>query len=92
MNGGTWAKWYEWKERLGEDMEKITELEERIAKLESKMVYNYVDDNMPEWARATVQKLVDKQILQGDERGQLHLTDDMLRILVMLDRSNAFGA
>ena len=90
MNNGTWVKWYEWKERLGEDMAKITDLENRVEKLENKMVYNYVDNNMPEWARPSIQKLVDKGVLKGNERGELGLTDDMLRMLVMLDRARAF--
>ncbi len=54
-----------------------------------KMIYNYIDDNMPEWARPTIQKLVDKEILIGDENG-LNLTYDMLRIMVILDRTGAF--
>lgn len=53
-------------------------------------VYNYIDDNMPEWARETVRKLADKGIIKGDDSG-LGLTEDMLRILVMLDRAGAFG-
>ena len=54
------------------------------------MIYNYIDDNMPAWARPTVQKLVDAGYLQGDGEG-LNLTDDMLRMLVVLDRAGAFG-
>jgi N-acetylmuramoyl-L-alanine amidase len=54
-----------------------------------KMIYNYIDNNMPEWARPTIQKLVDKGILQGDENG-LGLTDDLLRVLVINDRAGLY--
>lgn len=56
----------------------------------SQMIYNYVDENMPEWARNSVQKLIDKGYLQGDNNGELGLTHDMLRILVILDRTGVF--
>lgn len=63
---------------------KISELTEEVRGLKP-FIYNYIDDNMPEWARETVQKLVDKDILRGDENG-LNLTEDMLRLLVINDR------
>ena len=53
------------------------------------MVYNYIDENMPEWARPTIQKLVDKGILKGNENG-LNLTEDLMRILVIYDRSRIY--
>ena len=56
----------------------------------SQMIYNYVDENMPEWARNTVQKLIDKGYLKGDANNELGLTHDMLRILVILDRTGIF--
>lgn len=86
--------WERFKKRLGEekiDMEKLKELEARLAAIEGKMIYNYVDKNMPEWARPTVQKLVDKGLLRGDENGELHLTDEMLKMFVVCDRAGVFG-
>ena len=44
-------------------------------------------ENVPEWARPTVQKLVDRKALLGDENGNLSLSRDMVRILVVLDRA-----
>lgn len=87
-----WAKWTQFKMDLtgGLTMEQYEKLCARLDKLENKMVYNYIDNNMPDWARPTVQKLVDKGILQGDGNG-LGLTDDMLRLLVMLDRADCFN-
>ena len=34
-------------------------------------VLAYMDENMPEWARGTVQKLMDKGALKGNEKGEL---------------------
>ena len=67
----------------------VKELAVKIHNLESPMVYNYIDENMPEWARPTIQKLVDKGILKGDENG-LNLTEDLMRILVVNDRSGIY--
>lgn len=66
------------------------ELKEEIRAIKP-MVYDYVDDNMPAWAKPTVQKLTQRGALVGDEHGRLRLTDDMLRILVMLDRLGLLG-
>ena len=53
--------------------------------LANPMIYNYIDDNMPEWARASVQKLIDKGVLTGTGGGW-DLNYDMLRTIVWLDR------
>lgn len=73
------------------DMDELKKLEERVKKLETPMIYNYIDKNMPAWARPTIQKLVDKGFLQGDENG-LGLTDELLRILVINDRAGLYDA
>ena len=75
----------------GNDMtnKEYTELAARIERLEKPMIYNYIDKNMPEWARPTVQKLVDKGFLKGDGGG-LGLTDELLRILVINDRAGLY--
>lgn len=67
----------------------INELSDKVDRLESPMIYNYIDDNMPEWARSTVRKLVDMGALKGDGDG-LGLTDDMLRLLVINDRAGLY--
>jgi len=91
----------DWTEPKGDiDMEELREIQEalefltvavnalgdRITKLENPMVYNYIDRNMPEWARPTVQKLVDEGKLVGNENGELGLTEDLLKALVILNR------
>lgn len=67
----------------------VSELQISVDKLANPMIYNYIDKNMPEYARPTIQKLVDKGILQGDENG-LGLTDDLLRVLVINDRAGLY--
>ena len=42
--------------------------------------------NVPDWAKPTVQKLIDKGVLTGDETGKLNLSYDLVRTLVILDR------
>ncbi|MEI3158992.1 MAG: N-acetylmuramoyl-L-alanine amidase [Monoglobus pectinilyticus] len=63
-----------------------TELEELRNTAKSK-IYDYIDDNMPEWARPTITKLVDKGFLKGDEEGKLGLTYDLMRMLIINDRA-----
>lgn len=67
----------------------VSTMQETIDKLANPMIYNYIDNNMPEWARPTIQKLVDKGILQGDENG-LGLTYSDLRYLVWNDRAGLY--
>ena len=52
------------------------------------MRYNTVEE-CPDWARETIQKLVDKEYLNGTGEG-LDLSADMVRLLVILDRAGAF--
>lgn len=57
---------------------------------ETEMIYNYIDKNMPDWARPTIQKLVDKGLLKGNEKGELGLNDTMLKIFVIHDRAGLY--
>lgn len=50
--------------------------------------YNTVEE-CPDWARETIQKLVDKKYLDGTGKG-LDLSYDMVRTLVILDRAGNF--
>lgn len=97
MSKNNWAEWYEFKNRIqnseGLTMDQYEELKSMINGLNKKnMIYDYVDDNMPEYARSTIRKLVNKGYLKGENGGRLNLNDDMLRILVILDRSGTFDS
>lgn len=103
MNKNGWALWSTFKKRLTENEEDLTmtqydELKKEIGnirtdvdKLKNKMVYAWVDDNMPDWAKPTVTKLMRKGYLKGDDEGKLNLDDYMLRILVINDRAGIYG-
>ena len=67
------------------------ELNERLEKVENPMIYDYIDDNMPDWARPTITKLVDKGFLKGDEEGKLGLTEDLIRMFIVNDRAGVYG-
>ena len=90
--------WEKFKTMLTEkEVEDMTEaLTRAIAKQEianaenAKKVYNTVDA-VPAWGKETVQKLINKGFLQGDDQGKLALTTDLLRLLVINDRAHLYG-
>ena len=68
------------------DMERLEALEKRVAELEKeKMIYNYIDENMPQWAREGVQWCVDNGIIKGTGDG-LGLDDKDLKYCTILMR------
>lgn len=89
-------QWENFKKMLTEkEVEDMTEQQTRaIAKQEirsaAEKVYNRPKD-CPQWAQETVQKLVNKGFLQGDENGNLALTESLMRILVINDRAHLYG-
>ena len=96
MSANNWARWNELKNMIeSEEMTmsqyetliaKINDMEGKLDKLTNPMIYNYIDDNMPEWAREAVRWAVDTGIIQGDGNG-LALTDEKLWQLVVLKRT-----
>lgn len=50
-----------------------------MAVLQSTMIYDYVDDNMPEWARSAVTAAMQSGAVNGDEGGRLGLSYKDLR-------------
>lgn len=52
-------------------------------------VYNWTIE-VPEWARPTVQKLLDKGYLKGNDKGELELTYSILKMLVINDRAGLY--
>ena len=100
MSYNNWERWRTFLAMLQESeeltMSQYDELKQMIQnigaqvdKIANPMIYNYIDDNMPEWARATIQKLVNKGYLQGGDDG-LNLTDELLRVLVINDRAGIY--
>lgn len=79
------------------EVDDMTEAEVRkiATQIANDMVYKYRDevyntvDEVPEWGKATVNKLISKGILEGDEKG-LNLSYTLLRMLVMNDRAGIY--
>lgn len=71
--------------RLGKLAETVT------LELEAKPVYYETLEDIPEWGRKTVEKLINHNAIQGDGTG-LHLSNDLVRILVILDRMGVFDS
>lgn len=85
----TVTQYEELKAAIAAKDEIINTMGAEIAELkaaQNKMIYNYVDDNMPEWARDSVKWCVDHGIIQGTDNG-LELDYRDLRWCVMLKRA-----
>lgn len=66
-------------------------LKQMIETATSEFIYNYVDDNMPEWARAVIYALCVTNVIQGvNDAGDLGLTYSDLRHYVINYRGGAY--
>lgn len=74
-----------------QDIEKSnTKQSEKEKTTMAQAVYDSVQE-APSYARGTLQKLIDKKYLTGTGGGKLNLSEDMIRILVILDRAGNFN-
>ena len=64
-------------------------IKEATKGLSAPIVFKDFDDLPETWGRATVQKLLDRDLLQGTGSG-LNISYDLLRMLVILDRAGLF--
>ena len=85
----TMSQYEELKNRIDEMSANLTDIvndmDKKLERLTNPMIYNYIDDNMPEWAREAVKWAANNGILKGDESG-LNLDDKDLRYITMLWR------
>ena len=81
----TMAQYEELKNEISQLTETVKVLATELHNLKHPMIYNYIDNNMPEWARAAVSWAVENGILNGDENG-LNLDDKDLRYITMMYR------
>ena len=88
------AEYYGLKEipMTTKEREEFELLKDRVKDLESqvKPKYAYIDENLPEWAVPTMQKLVDKGIMKGNGKNSFEMSYLFMRIMVMLDRQGMF--
>ena len=84
--------WQKFKAGLMEQAKEDNMTEKQVKQLseQSKTVFD-TEEAVPEWGRATIEKLTKRGLLRG-EGGKLALTEEMLRVFVVLDRAGAFGA
>ncbi|MCH5211002.1 MAG: CHAP domain-containing protein, partial [Oscillospiraceae bacterium] len=82
----TMAQYDELKKLIDAQAEEIKKIKEENQRLmdtvESTFVYNYNDNNIPDWARPALKAAMDCGAVQGDEKGQLHLNYKDLRTIV----------
>ena len=81
----TMAQYEELKNEISQLTETVKVLATELSNLKHPMIYNYIDKNMPEWARSAVSWAVENGILNGDENG-LNLDDKDLRFITMMYR------
>lgn len=81
----TMAQYEELKNEISQLTETVKVLATELHELKHPMIYNYIDNNMPEWAREAVSWAVENGILNGDENG-LNLDDKDLRFITMMYR------
>lgn len=84
--------WQKFKAGLMEQEKEDNMTEKQVKQLieQSKTVFD-TEEAVPEWGRATIEKLTKRGLLRGED-GKLALTEEMLRVFVVLDRAGAFGA
>ena len=84
--------WQRFKAGLMEQEKEDNMTEKQVKQLieKSKTVFD-TEEAVPEWGRATIEKLTKRGLLRGED-GKLALTAEMLRVFVVLDRAGAFGA
>ena len=80
------------KEEFNKLVERVNELGTAVNSLEGKVgkqheVYNYIDKNMPEWARDDVQWAKERNIIVGDDKGELGLSPIKLWVVVVVART-----
>ena len=98
---GTPAKFFKaWEvsEMTAEEKKAVENLEKRMAELEEKFtrlensgekIYHYTQD-LPDWARPAVQKLLDKGWYGGAAEDDLNLPEGLARVLVINDRAGLY--
>ena len=85
------AAWQDFKRRLTEEVDDMTADEVKNLIAQSKTVYSTIA-SVPEWGRATVEKLERKGWIKGEGGSAgLNLPEEMLRVLVINDRAGIYG-
>ena len=77
--------------KIQKDEEYIALLNRGFNKLDERTGVQYETlQQTPSWAKPTIKKLIDDGALKGDQNGNLGLTTDLTRTLVIVDREGGF--
>ena len=101
MSNNDWAYWQDFKNRISTDkgdltMSQYEELKNEIEALKSENkalkevigeVYKTIDE-VPEWYKPTIQKLINKGAMKGTGENKLNLPEIIARTLVIINRDN----
>lgn len=90
--GMTMAQYEELKQMIAEQKLKIDKLQDKVNKIENPMIYDCIDDNMPEWAHKPIQWCLDNGIVSGTDDAHLNLNSTKLWVCVVLYRAVKFVA
>ena len=79
------------KEEIHE-LRKVTEtLTDVIIALQDYSAPEYMTvESIPEWARPAIEKLVSAGVINGDEQGNLNLSESDIRLYTILSRLNIY--
>lgn len=92
------GKWAEFKEKIeegdpmtAEEQRKFNALVKEVENLTlaKDRVYHYTEE-LPDWARPTIQKLLDKKLFVGASKSDLDLPETLMRVLVINDRAGMY--
>lgn len=78
-----------------EEKTKFNLLVEQVSKLSTKIdtvtekTYHYTS-SLPDYAKPTIQKLLDKGLYKGSSEGDLNLPETLMRVLVINDRAGLY--
>lgn len=78
----------EMTEQERQKFNKMVEIVEGLV-LKQEKVYRYTSE-LPDWARPTIQKLLDKGYYKGSSKDDLKLPETLMRTMVVLDRAGLF--
>jgi len=84
-------KGWEKEEMTTEEKARFCELEKKVNELEKgrERIYHYMNE-LPDWAKPTIQKLLDKGIYSGASDADLNLPEGIMRNLVINDRAKLY--
>ena len=75
-----------------EEQRKFNALVGQVEKLtkEKDRVYHYTEE-LPDWARPVIQKLLDRGLYAGESKSDLNLPETLMRTLIINDRAGIYS-